>query len=413
MMTDRLMIVSADCHWGDSISQYRPYMDTEHLDDFDRLAAGMAGPAGFDLFAAAMGDKDAQELEAYGFDDFEHRNVFAHGTDNDVRLKELEADGIVGEVVFPNMVVPFSSSFTMVRTEHPVELQLAGIRAYNRALADFIDPERQVGLALVSYLDVDQAVKEIHWARGAGLRGVLVGSVEAGLPALGLDASYYDPIWAACVEEGLPVHLHGAAAPPGLDITMPGAAQVWATEAIFYGHRALWFLMWGGVPERFPELQIVFTELMSDWQPRVLRFMDYIWSDSFASAGGTLLTMAPSEYWERQFFCGSSILSSAEVAMRHELGTDKMMFGSDFPHPEGTWGKTTAYLQGAFGAAGVSEADTRKILGENAVRLYGLDQAKLEAIADARGPRVDEVLASVPAVDPHVITWLARPPSAV
>jgi predicted TIM-barrel fold metal-dependent hydrolase len=403
---ERFVVISSDCHWGDSVEQYRPYMERKYLEDFDRYVAHQKAHAG-EVIAAAASDKSPEDLRKMGFDDMDHRRHFSHSNDNKLRIKDLESDGVVGEVVFPNTVVPFASSFAMTRTEYPLELQLAGERAYNRALAEFIDPDRQVGLALISYADIDAAVKEVRWARSAGLKGVLVGSVQPGLPKLGLDP-YYEPLWKACVDEGLPVHIHGGA---GAEIdTRPGAVQVWATEALFYGQRALWFLIWGGVPERHPDLQVVFTELMSDWQARALKFMDWMWKGSSLSQMPSLITMPPSEYWKRQFHCGSSILSSIELADRHEIGVDKMMFGSDFPHPEGTWGKTPAYLQAAFGGGRVPEDEARKILGDNAIRLYGLDRAKLESAAQRVGPLVSEVLSDPGTItDPHVKNWLARP----
>jgi hypothetical protein len=84
----------------------------------------------------------------------------------------------------------------------------------------------------------------------------------------------------------------------------------------------------------------------------------------------------------------------AEIAQRHELGLETLVFGSDFPHPEGIWPNTKQWLQSAF--KDVPEADARKILGENAIRIYGLDGAKMDAIAAKIGPTPAEVLGGAP-----------------
>ena len=70
--------------------------------------------------------------------------------------------------------------------------------------------------------------------------------------------------------------------------------------------------------------------------------------------------------------------------MRADIGLEKIMWGSDYPHPEGSWPNTAQYLRDTFGD--FPEADGRKILGENAVEFYGLDRSRLQAVADEIGP---------------------------
>ena len=78
--------------------------------------------------------------------------------------------------------------------------------------------------------------------------------------------------------------------------------------------------------------------------------------------------------------------------MRHDLGIDQLMFGADYPHWEGTWPNTQDWIRVAF--AGVPEDEVRKILGGNAIEVYGLDRAKLDAVAARIGPKASEVLAA-------------------
>ncbi len=87
---------------------------------------------------------------------------------------------------------------------------------------------------------------------------------------------------------------------------------------------------------------------------------------------------------------GASFIHKAEVEMRHEIGVETITFGRDYPHPEGTWPHTRQWLQDAF--RGVPEDELRLMLGENAIRFFGLDRARLREYAERIGLRVSDVL---------------------
>ena len=78
---------------------------------------------------------------------------------------------------------------------------------------------------------------------------------------------------------------------------------------------------------------------------------------------------------------GASFMHKAEIEQRDDIGVDHLLFGRDYPHGEGTWPNTRAMLDDLF--VGVSEADTRAILGENAIRFFGLDGAAIDAVEAA------------------------------
>ena len=162
--------------------------------------------------------------------------------DSDRRVRELEADGVVAEVLFPdgteNNEVPFGP-FGGLR-DHPAELRLAGAKAYNRWLADVcaLEPARRAGVALVPLHDIDAAVAEIRWAKEAGLRGGV--GLHPGDPALPLyhDARY-EPIWATCAELGMPVNFHTGPGKPDYG-TGDAARMLIVTEGtLFFAHRSL------------------------------------------------------------------------------------------------------------------------------------------------------------------------------
>jgi len=115
----------------------------------------------------------------------------------------------------------------------------------------------------------------------------------------------------------------------------------------------------------------------------------------------------PSEYWRERCLTSLSFVHKAEVEMRHEIGVETVIFGRDYPHTEGTWPNTADWMSDAF--AGVPEDELRMVLGENAIRFFGLDRAPLDAIAARIGPTVEEVTAGRPGLDERLVAnWDTR-----
>jgi hypothetical protein len=94
-------------------------------------------------------------------------------------------------------------------------------------------------------------------------------------------------------------------------------------------------------------------------------------------------------------------MHKAEVGMRHEIGVETILFGRDFPHPEGTWPHTRDWLRHAF--EGVPEDEVALMLGENAIRFLDLDRDRLAEIAKRIGPAVEEVTGGGSDVRPELI----------
>ena len=94
--------------------------------------------------------------------------------------------------------------------------------------------------------------------------------------------------------------------------------------------------------------------------------------------------MKPSAYFARHVFLGASCMPRREVEMRHRIGLENIMWGSDYPHPEGSWPVTRDQMIDAF--HGVPEDELAAMLGGNAARLYGFDLEKLAPLAARIGP---------------------------
>jgi hypothetical protein len=154
-------------------------------------------------------------------------------------------------------------------------------------------------------------------------------------------------------------------------------------------------LVWSGILERHPGLEVAFTEQGSAWIITALASMDYSYQGSYQRrAVRDVVRHKPSEYFRRQCWLGSSIFSRAEVEARHQIGLDAMCLGMDYPHHEGTFaaGGTTEYLRATLGAAGVPPDEARLLLGGNAITRWGFDHDRLRDLADRFGPSLDLLL---------------------
>ena len=146
-------IISADCHAGGSHAAYREYLDPAFLEDFDAWRNKYKNPY------KDLGD-----------------NRRLRNWDNEMRNSQQEADGIVGEVVFPNTVPPFFPSFVLFAkppTAEEYPHRHAGVQAHNRWLVDWCNefPERRAGVGQIFLNDIDDAIADIHWIKDHGLRG--------------------------------------------------------------------------------------------------------------------------------------------------------------------------------------------------------------------------------------------------
>ena len=378
----RYPVISADCHAGADLRDYRPYLESRYLAEFDRWADAYVNPFG-DL---VRGDAN--------------RNW-----DDGIRNEALEADGIAAEIVFPNTVPPFFSRGGLVSgvpSADEYELRLAGLRAHNRWLAEWCEryPGRRAGIGQMLLNDVDDAVADVHWIADHGLMGgVLLSAIPPNAGIDPLHAPTYDPVWRACEERGVVVNVHGGGGGPDHG-AFPGSLSIFVLEATFYAHRPLWAFVMSGVFDRFPDLRLVFTEAGSAWVGQSLAAMDNIQAKQEKGNIGVMpilspmhLARRPSEYWQTNCWLGASFMTREDALDRQVIGVDRIMWGSDYPHDEGTFPFTREALANTF--AGVNHDEVAAMVGGNAAHVYGFDLAALQTIADRIGPDAEAIHAGI------------------
>jgi predicted TIM-barrel fold metal-dependent hydrolase len=380
----RYLVISSDCHAGASVSTYRGYLEAKYLADFDAWESAFVNPY-----------SDLIDLESR-----QYRRNF----DSAIRQADLEADGIVGEVVFPNTIPPFFPSNTLRLADCTPEeyaLRWAGVRAHNRWLADFCSqlPGRRAGVAQLMLNDVDDAMEEVRRVKVDGLfGGVLIPNVAPDSRLPPLHAPHYEPLWALCEDLDVPINTHGGSGVPDLG-PYPASPVLMFMEFGWYAQRPLLRLMFSGVFERHPKLTFVMTEQGSSWVPGLLAGLDWA-VDRMRSLPGSSeerfggdavrqLSLKPSEYWARQCYLGASFMGPVDCSVRRETNIDTIMWGSDYPHSEGTHPYTMEALRYTF--ADVDPGEVTRMLGANAARAYRFDLDVLGPLAAKLGPRRADV----------------------
>jgi predicted TIM-barrel fold metal-dependent hydrolase len=390
-------IITADSHAGGSHAAYREYLDPRYIEEFDAWRGRYRNPF-----------KDLGDQRRY-------RNW-----DNEMRNGQQEADGVVAEVIFPNTVPPFFPSFVLFAgppKPEDYEKRLAGVRAHNRWLVDFCNefPERRAGIGQIFLNDIDDAIEDVKWIKEHDLRGGIL------IPNVPPDAKWvrplydpeYDRLWEVIQDLEVPVNVHGGTGAPDYG-NYPFAMLLYITEVGFYSQRPLVHLILGGVFERFPRLKLVITETGCSWVPPLLRRLD-AQIEQIRSTGQTgeirygdehKLNHLASEYFRRNVWMGVSQPGPDDVAVRDIMGPDRFMWGSDYPHDEGTHPFTREHLRQVF--PGVGTAEMSRILAENAAALYDFDLGALAPLARQFGPTVDELAQPLTELPPEPNEALLR-----
>jgi predicted TIM-barrel fold metal-dependent hydrolase len=383
----QMAIISVDGHVKASRALYRGYVERSFLDTFDDWVRAQE----------AAGVPDTGNVNP-AFD-------VSVQWDSERRLEALAGEGVVAEVLFPNGLPFANRRFEDAARAEDAALSRAARMAHNRWLAEFCAeaPGRRAGQALIAFDDIDQAVADVYWAKEHGLGGVMMPALEPG------DRFFFDPaldpVWAAIEEVGLPISQHGGSGAPAYSPAGFAAILTLAIEHSFFSGRSLWQMILGGVFERFPKLQLVFVETGANWIAPAIRQLDrrIIEADDWVGFAvfmkrEKLFSRLPSEYWATNCHAGISPFAASQLDFddlsayergigveAFRIGSDKAMFGVDFPHVESLAPRTKDRVAELVAHPAITADDARKILYENAAAVYGFDLAALQPFIEQVG----------------------------
>lgn len=395
-MVERYLVISSDTHAGPPSAAYRDYVEPRHRAAFDKdLETALALRSLILESASEEQEKFRVEWEQETGDGGSLASY-----DAATRNAELDREGIAGEVIFPDADVlgggasaPFSAGLQS-SDELDGELVMAGASAHNRWLAELCSdsPERRCGVAVIPILhDVPGAVAEMGRAAAAGLRAMMIPTLWGRKPAY--HDPVYEPVWAAAEDLGLVVNIHSGGSSKDI-LPGPGLVPIYATEAWWWAARPLWIMIWSGVFDRHPGLRFAVTEDGAWWLPDLVERMDEKWvgghnTRKFGNLFREATERRPSEYLGTNVFLGASTPSRHEIATRARVGVRTLLWGNDFPHPEGTWPHTRASIHDVF--HDVPQPETAQLLGLTAAEVYRFDVDKLADTVARIGPTVEEV----------------------
>jgi predicted TIM-barrel fold metal-dependent hydrolase len=286
------------------------------------------------------------------------------------RLKALDSDRVDAEVLFPNP--PGGNYFEF----GDAAFELDVVRAYNDALGEWARiSDRYLPVAILPYLSDPKTIAgEIARAVSVGHRGVnVLGQMPKSLPHLA--DPRWDPVWSGCQELGVPIHFHGSAG-----LRAGASVRKWSGYSPRQAHSAstatsavtpaqiIPQLIFSGVTERFPRLKCVFAEAGIGGLNYVLAACDHEWECRHLWTEG--IATRPSETLRRQMYV-NFWFETEGIKLRHHIGIDNIMWESDFPHVASFYPRSWESIERVVD--GVPPEDRRKLLYENALRVYGVE----------------------------------------
>jgi len=298
-------------------------------------------------------------------------DVHRGGYDPDQHLADMRLDGVAGEVLYP------SQGLFYFKVQDPA-LMSAIFRAYNDWLAEFCrtDPARLKGIAMVNVDDVHEGVRELERTARMGFAGAMI--TELPLDHRRYDQPEYEPFWAAAQDLDMPLSLHTATRRQG---KIRGAGEKTLRDASSRATKAfgpatsMCDMIFSGVFERHPRLQLAIVEFELAWVPHMLASMDYTYRERHEEAIVRFKDgMRPSDFFHRNISL-SFQEDAIGIRLRDVIGVDNMLWGSDYPHSESTFPQSRKIIAEIL--AGVPADEQAKIVGGNTARLYRFDLARI------------------------------------
>ena len=284
-----------------------------------------------------------KDAEAIGFVEVFTRAPGAN--DPKLRLADLDDEGIWAEVIYPSLA-------TWAFSIRDPKLVREGVKVLNDWAIEFQRTSpRYVCAATLPLLDVDDTVAEMHRAADLGFKVVFLTTGQPfDMPPYHHDA--WHPVWAAAEETGMVLGFHIGTEPhtpdeqTGVYFRGPGGAVLNYVETTYGGQRCVTQLISSGALDRHPDLKVLVSEGGATWGPFLADRMDEAYRQhGFATR--PKLSRLPSEYLYEQVYASFQHDRSA-VQANAAMGWQNVMWGSDYPHLEGTFGHSQKVLHELF-----------------------------------------------------------------
>ena len=359
----RYRLISGDSHVNEPPDLWTTRVAKEFVDRAPRIESfelgdawvleGVADPINFGMNACA----GLAPEEMTGWKRFDE--IRRGGHDPAARLEEMDEDGVDAEVVYPT---PRLSQ--AVFAYHDADFHHALVSAYNDWLSDYVAfaPARFAGNAMVPNRGVDGALAEIKRVQGRpGVRGFVMGCYPNGTLDVTPDD---DAVFGYLADAGIPLSIHvslGQTMPSAHKSALPGYGR------FFDAPNRIVQLIFAGVFDRFPALNVVVAEVDCGWVPYFKEQIDNNYQRLSATSDFTIKEL-PSVYVERNVHF-TFLTDPFGIRSRYDVGVDNMLWSSDYPHISADWPYSWRTIQAEM--SGVPHEEREKMLAGNAARLYG------------------------------------------
>ena len=290
----------------------------------------------------------------------------------DDRVRDMDAGGVLASMCFPSF--PGFSGRVFANVEDK-EFALAVLRAYNDWHVDewcAAHPGRFIPMGLVPLWDAELAGAEVRRLAAKGVHSITFTENPA---TLGYDSFHrpsWDPLWAACADEGVVLSIHLGSSGQ-LAVTAPDApVDVMITLQPMNICQAAADLLWSRIPQHFPDLRIALSEGGTGWIPYFLDRLDRTYDMHHLWTGQDFGDRLPSDVF-RHHFLTCFIRDPVGVANRALIGVDNIAWECDYPHSDSSWPEAPEELAEVLDAAAVPDDEVAKITHENAMRWYSFD----------------------------------------
>jgi predicted TIM-barrel fold metal-dependent hydrolase len=290
----------------------------------------------------------------------------SHSGDVDARLHALDSEGVSKELAFPNAVLALFGWPDR-------EVRELCFRIYNEHLAEVQERSggRIYGVGLVNWWDADGARRTLEELKALGLRTFLLplnpGKDEEKRP-IDYASSSMDAVWEAIEEAGVPVSHHIGESPPATP-NEHNAVGIGMLQSVAPFRDVLGKYIFGGILDRHPALRIGWFEGGINWVPSAIQDAQHI-AASFRHLADLEVRHDPSHYWE-EHMVASFMVDPLGLELVDRIGIERVMWSTDFPHNESTYGYTSDSLAAVVDAVGPEAAAA--VVGGNVKRFLGLD----------------------------------------
>jgi predicted TIM-barrel fold metal-dependent hydrolase len=286
--------------------------------------------------------------------------------DPEARVRELESDGIHRELAFPNAMLGLMGW-------PDKDVRELCFRIYNQHIAEVQERSsgRFYGVGIVNWWDGDGCRRTLDELRQLGITTFWMplkpGSGEDGKP-LDYNGDAMRPVWEAIEESGLPVAHHIGEAP---------LASPCRSNGVLVGmvHNAAPFremfgrYVFGGLLDRHPGLRVGWFEGGINWVPGAIQDAEHLYASAQHLADQPLQREV-ADYWHEHMYA-SFMVDPLGLDLVDRIGVDRVMWSSDYPHNESTFGYSERSIAAVVDALGPDDAV--KVVSTNVTTFLGLD----------------------------------------